>query len=96
MVIAELYALCKSRGDLTFDNDEVKGVCSKIGFGNPFDATKWDNSGALPKALVDDDVFVVHLGKGRHQFVSGMRLDTMRSSASPQSVNTNGLIAAVY
>ena len=71
-VIAELYALCKSRGDLTFDNDEVKRVCSKIGFGNPFDATKWDNSAALPQALVEDDVFVVHLGRGRHRFVSGI------------------------
>ena len=67
-----MYALCKSRGDLTFDNDEVKKVCSKVGFGNPFDATKWDNSAALPQALVEDDVFVVHLGRGRHQFVSGI------------------------
>ena len=40
--------------------------------GIPLDATKWDNSGGLPSALVDDDVFVVHLGRGRHQFVSGI------------------------
>ena len=71
-VIAELYALCKGRGDLVFNNDEVRAVCARVGFKNPFDATKWDNSTILPKALVDDDVFVVHLGRGRHRFVSGI------------------------
>ncbi len=55
-----------------FDNEEVKAVCARVGFKNPFDATKWDNSTGLPKALVDDDVLVVHLGRGRHQFVYGI------------------------
>ena len=71
-VITELYAQCKARGDLEFNNDEVKAVCARVGFGNPFDVTKVDNSGILPKALSDDDVFVVHLGRGRHKFVSGI------------------------
>ena len=74
MVIASLYALCKSRGSYIFDNDEVKAICTKVGFSNPFDATKWDNSAALPPQLVEDDVFVVHLGRGRHQFVTGIAI----------------------
>lgn len=71
-VITALYAACKARGDMTFDNDEVKRISAQVGFANPFDATKWDNSAALPATLAADDVFVVHLGKGRHQFVSGI------------------------
>ena len=71
-VITKLYAACKARGDMTFDNDEVKRISNAVGFANPFDATKWDNSAALPAALKADDVFVVHLGQGRHRFVSGI------------------------
>ena len=71
-VIARLYALCREREDMTFDNDEVKAICTEVGFGNPFDATKIDNSAVLPDALVQDDRFVVHLGRGRHRFVSGI------------------------
>ena len=73
-VITDLYSLCKARGDLDFNNEEVRAASARVGFGNPFDATKLDNSGALPKALVDDDVFIVHLGRGRHRFVSGIAI----------------------
>ncbi len=83
-VIAELYALCKGRGDLVFNNDEVRAVCARVGFGNPFDATKWDNSGGLPSVLVDDDVFVMHLGRGRHQFVSGIAVGYHRFEDIPE------------
>ena len=78
MVIAQLYARCKERGDLTFNNDEVKEVSAAVGFGNPFDATKIDNSSTLPDELRNDDVFLVHLGApgqrrpARHRFVSGI------------------------
>ncbi len=71
-VIARLYEMCRERGDLTFSNDEVKVVSSEIGFGNPFDATKIDNSAVLPQTLRDEDMFVVHLGRGRHRFVPGI------------------------
>ena len=71
-VIARLYDDCKARGNFVFDNDEVKTVCADVGFGNPFDATKIDNSSGLPDSLVADDMFVVHLGRGRHQFVYGI------------------------
>ena len=71
-IITELYALCKNRGNLVFDNTEVRTVCNRLGFSNQFDATKLDNSAALPQELVDDDAFVVHLGRGRHQFVFGI------------------------
>lgn len=83
-VISRLYEICKARGNLVFDNDEVKEVCAEVGFGNPFDATKIDSSVVLPGSLVADDVFVVHLGPparqpgekrrppARHQFVRGI------------------------
>ena len=71
-VIARLYALGQEKGELTFDNNDVKKVCAEIGFGNPFDATKIDNSATLPAELQRDDVFIIHLGRGRHRFVSGI------------------------
>ncbi len=73
-VIAELYSKCKTRGDFAFSNQEVRKVCADVGFGNHFDATKWDHSEALPAALTNDDMFVVHLGGGRHQFVPGIKI----------------------
>ena len=83
-VITELYAQCKGRGDLVFDNEEVKAVCARVGFGNPFDVTKLDSSGALPRALADDDVFVVHLGRGRHRFVSGIAVGYHEFESIPE------------
>ena len=71
-VIARLYADCRAGGSLTFNNDDVRRVAAAVGFGNIFDATKIDHSAILPAALVDDDAFIVHLGRGRHQFVYGI------------------------
>ena len=71
-VIARLYALCQEKQDMNFSNDEVKAIASEVGFGNPFDATKLDSSRILPNALVQDDVLIVHTGRGRHRFVRGI------------------------
>ena len=83
-VIANLYTLCKERGDLTFDNDEVRRVAAEVGFRNPFDATKWDSSASLPDALRADDVFPVHLGQGRHRFVTGIDIGYHRFEDIPE------------
>ena len=88
-VITELYAQCKARGNLVFDNDEVREVCERLGFGNPFDVTKIDNSVLLPEALVEDDVFIVHLGspgsgrRAQHQFVHGISVGYHQFEAIP-------------
>ena len=71
-VLTELYDMCKSRQNFVFSNDEVKAVCAKVEFGNPFDATKVDSSAGLPDALIDDDAFIVHLGRGLYQFAFGI------------------------
>lgn len=72
-VLTELYARCKRRGDFVFTNEEdLKPVCAKFAFKNPFDATKIDTSRGLPEALKQDDMFVIHLGQGKHQFVPGI------------------------
>lgn len=36
-VIAELFAECAQRGEWEFDNQRVKELCLRVGFGNPFD-----------------------------------------------------------
>lgn len=72
-VLTELYAQCQQRNDFVFTNEDVKAAAQKFEFKNPFDATKIDNSSVLPHILKDDDVFVVHLGKGKHKFVQGIK-----------------------
>ena len=73
-LIIRLFEICQERDNYYFDNKLVKKVANEVGFGNPFDATKIDNSSLLPAALLSADVYVVHLGKGIHQFVHGINL----------------------
>jgi type I site-specific restriction-modification system R (restriction) subunit len=68
-VLTKLFEICQKRNNYVFDNDLVKDVSKKVGFGNPFDATKIDNKVKLPQVLRDNDFAVIHLGKGRHQFI---------------------------
>lgn len=82
-VLEALYAVCKERGNFVFSNKEVKQACAQIGFGNPFDATKIDSSLVLPGALVSDDAFVIHLGKGNHRFMFGINSGYHRFEAVP-------------
>lgn len=84
-VLEALYAVCKERGNFVFSNEDVKQTCAQIGFGNPFDATKIDSSLVLPDALVSDDAFVIHLGKGNHRFVFGIDAGYHRFEAVPES-----------
>jgi hypothetical protein len=71
-VITDIFNLCKKRKDFVFDNVLVKEVCKKRGFGNPFDATKLDDTSKFPQILLDEDYFILHLGEGRHRFVKGI------------------------
>lgn len=71
-VLETLYKDCVARGNMKFHNNEVKDVCKKIGFGNPFDVTKLDNKGKLPALLQKQDIAVLHLGSGNHCFVKGI------------------------
>lgn len=71
-VVTELFQVCKKRGSFEFDNDLVEEVSQKHGFKNKFDATKIDNSSLLPKPVLDEDYFILHLGKGKHCFARGI------------------------
>ncbi|HJH27063.1 MAG TPA: hypothetical protein C5S37_09925 [Methanophagales archaeon] len=71
-VIAELFKRCQKKKDFVFDNVLVKQVCKEYGFGNPFDATKLDDTSKFPQILLDEDYFILHLGRGRHKFVKGI------------------------
>lgn len=71
-VLEELFKICKRKGNFTFHNDLVKDVSKKIGFGNPFDATKLDNKNKLPQLLLNNDYAVIHLGGGNHKFIKGI------------------------
>ncbi len=71
-VVSELFETCRSKGSLEFDNDLVEEVAKKHGFKNKFDATKLDNSSLIPKSVLNEDYFILHLGKGKHRFAHGI------------------------
>jgi hypothetical protein len=73
-LLVELFEHCRQVGNMEFDNDLVKQLARKHGFGNPFDVTKIDNSAKLPEDLRSADYFLIHLGEGRHRFVKGISL----------------------
>ena len=68
-VITELFEICRKKKALVFDNTLIKQVCKEYKFANPFDVTKLDDTSKFPQILLDEDYFILHLGKGRHKFV---------------------------
>ena len=71
-VLTALFKSCQQKNDYIFHNDLVKDIARKVGFGNPFDATKIDNKDKLPEILLENDYAVIHLGNGNHQFIKGI------------------------
>ena len=71
-VIEALFQECQKKKNMVFHNDLVKSICQKIGFGNPFDATKLDDKSKIPDLLKREDYTIIHLGKGFHQFLKGI------------------------
>ncbi|RKY84373.1 hypothetical protein DRQ09_08725 [candidate division KSB1 bacterium] len=71
-VISELFKRCKKSNNFVFNNELVKQVCKEYNFGNPFDATKLDNTSKFPQVLTNEDYFIIHLGQGNHKFVKGI------------------------
>jgi hypothetical protein len=71
-VLLELFTHCQKRRNYVFDNDLVESICKKVGFKNKFDVTKVDHERILPEELRQRDYALIHLGKGRHQFIKGI------------------------
>jgi len=72
-LLVALFEYCLKTGNMVFDNALVREMAAQHDFGNPFDATKIDNSAELPEPLRAADYFLIHLGKGRHRFVKGIQ-----------------------
>jgi len=72
LVIEEIFKICCRQKQFIFHNNLVKEVCKAVGFGNPFDATKFDNRNKLPPILIENDYALIHLGEGNHMFVKGI------------------------
>lgn len=73
-IVEQIFNVCKEKNDFVFDNKMVKQIIEGHGFSNPFDITKLDNTSKLPKVLLDNDYFILHLGNGKHKFVKGINL----------------------
>ncbi|MCI5968308.1 type II restriction enzyme [Helicobacter sp.] len=72
LVLEALYQYCSKHNSFTFDNNLVKEVSKQYGFGNPFDATKLDSSEKLPQSFINENICILHLGSGYHQFIKGI------------------------
>jgi len=71
-VLTEIFQICQQQNNYIFDNELVKDISKKVGFGNPFDVTKIDNKKKLPEILIQNDFVVIHLGSGKHRFIKGI------------------------
>lgn len=71
-ILTEIWTKVKlSPEPFEFDNEVVTRAC--VGrYRNPHTLTKLDRLGEVPKSMSDDNVFIVHLGEGRHRFVRGL------------------------
>ncbi len=72
LVLEDLFKHCQEQRNFKFHNDLVKEFSKKHGFGNPFDATKLDSSDKLPSLFKEQDICLLHLGGGYHQFIQGI------------------------
>jgi hypothetical protein len=91
-VISKLFEICSENETYIFDNKLVKDVSKQLGFGNPFDATKVDNSALLPDYIKRMDYFLVHLGNGYHGFFKGINFGYHKF----ESIENNEIIEWKY
>ena len=68
-ILTALFEKCRVRGDMVFNNEEVRAEANRVDFKNPHQATKIDNLRGLPNVMRECGYFPVHLGNGRHMFV---------------------------
>ncbi|MFH0947611.1 MAG: hypothetical protein V1833_01245 [Elusimicrobiota bacterium] len=71
-ILTEIFKICQRKNDFIFHNDLVKSVSKKYKFGNPFDATKLDDTEKFPDILIENDYFIIHKGGGYHKFIKGI------------------------
>lgn len=72
LILEVLLKRCQEQNKLVFHNDLVKEICREYHFGNPFDITKLDSGDKLPLLFLAQDICLLHLGKGWHQFIYGI------------------------
>ena len=74
-VLSRLFVESQKSGDPVITKALVRRACDLFKFGNQFDATKVDHSHLYPDEMHEEQgYFLVHLGKGRHQFIPNMSL----------------------
>jgi hypothetical protein len=69
--LLRIWEWVRARAPITleFDNDLVKRISGEEDFSNQFDVTKVDTTAKLPPFFRENDVFMVHVGDGKHRFV---------------------------
>ncbi|TLD82717.1 hypothetical protein LS70_007100 [Helicobacter sp. MIT 11-5569] len=87
LVLESLLQYCKEKNNFIFHNDLVKEMAKQHNFGNPFDATKLDSSDKLPLSFREQNICLLHLGGGNHQFIKGIELLYHPFEAIQTSIN---------
>ncbi len=78
-VLEWLFHRSQNSGDPVITGDEVRRACDLFHFRNQFDATKVDHSRLYPETMKRGaGHFIIHLGKGSHQFVPNTSLGFRR------------------
>ena len=74
-VLARVFEICHERGEYVFHNDLVEEVLDNFPFSNKYDVTKIDHSSDYPDIMNQGEgYFLIHLGKGYHQFIYNQSL----------------------
>ncbi len=71
-VLIELLEQYYLQGKSEFNNEDIQEITKKYKFKNAFDVTKIDNISILPQEYIANDVFIAHIGKGKHKFINGI------------------------
>ncbi len=71
-VLIKLLEQYYLQGKFEFNNEDIQKIAKKHKFKNAFDVTKIDNISILPQEYIANDVFIAHIGKGKHKFINGI------------------------
>lgn len=72
-LLEHMFRECERKGNMRFTNEEVKLASKDYGFANHNDLTHIDSPDKLPENLQKENYFPVRLGKGKYEFVQGIK-----------------------
>ena len=69
-----MFSRAMKTGNMIFDREALKEASRCVEFQNYHDAVKIDSTKFLPKCMLEQKCFLIHLGESRYQFVHGLNI----------------------